>query len=146
MGLLIGAGWFVGLPYYPAVGAGVYLVYSIGSRFLLLRAHRAGMRLVRREQFSDAIPHFQHSYEFFTHHRWIDDWRFVTLLSSSEISHREMALVNLAFCHAQLGSGEKAREYYLQAVREYPGSPVAEAGLRMIEAGRGIGEAVSARE
>jgi len=135
LGFLVGVAWLVGLEDYPVIGAGVYLAYSLGIRFFILRAHRAGMALVRRGKFWEAIPHFQGSYEFFTRHSLIDKLRFLSLLSSSRVSYREMALLNLAFCHAQNGNGEKAREYYLQTVREYPGSRIAAAGLRMHEAG-----------
>lgn len=43
---------------YGALG---YLVYSFGSKALLLRHHRRGMSLARLKRFREAIPEFQSS-------------------------------------------------------------------------------------
>ncbi len=81
----------------------------------------------------EAGAEFKLSYDFFTRHPWIDDWRFITLLSSSRVSYREMALLNMAFCHAQEGDGVKAKEFYQRTLKEFPDSGMAKASLRMIE-------------
>ena len=44
-----------------------------------------------------------------------------------------MALLNIAFCHAQLGNGELAKEYYQKTLHEFPDSGMAKASLNMIE-------------
>jgi Tetratricopeptide repeat len=122
------------------VGAAIYLALSLGLRRLIPRDQRAGFALLRRGKFADALPHFQRRYEFFTRHRWLDDWRFISLLSSSRISYREMALLNVAYCHGQTGDGERSRECYQRVAREFPGSRIAEASLRMFEAAKAIAE------
>jgi hypothetical protein len=99
-----------------------------------------GVSLFRQERFADALPHFQRSYEFFTRHRWLDDWRFLTMLSSSRISYREMALLNVAFCYSQTGDGQRSRQCYQQALQEFPDSRMAQAALRMFEAAQCIPE------
>lgn len=130
----------LGLEPSPVVGAAAYLVVTFTLRRLIPRDHRAGVALYRREMFADALPHFQRSYEFFARHRWVDHWRFLTLLSSSRISYREMALLNVAYCYSQIGDGERSRAYYQQALQEFPGSRMTESALRMLEAARRIAE------
>jgi len=132
--ILMGGAYFAGFEPPIVVGAAAFLAISLALRRLIPRDHRAGIALFRREMFADALPHFQRSYEFFTRHRWLDDWRFIALLSSSRISYREMALLNVAYCYGQTGDGKKSRDYYERVVREFPGSQIAEASLRMIEA------------
>jgi hypothetical protein len=79
-------------------GAFAYLAYSIGSRLLIPRDHRAGIKLGRKQQFEQAIPKFQASFDFFNRHAWIDRFRSIVLMSPSAASYREMALANIAFC------------------------------------------------
>jgi len=45
-----------------------------------------------------------------------------------------MALVNIGFCHGQLGNAELAKEYYQKALQEFSDSVMAKASLNMIEA------------
>lgn len=140
MALLMAGAYFAGLEPFIVIGAAAYLGISFGLRRLVPQDHRAGMALFRQERFAEALPHFQRSYEFFTRHRWLDDWRFITLLSSSRISYREMALLNVAYCYGQTGDGERSREYYQRVAQEFPGSRIAEASLRMFEAAKRIAE------
>ena len=140
MALLVAGAYFAGFQPFIVVGATAYLVLSIGLRRLIPRDHRAGIALFRRERFADALPHFQRSYEYFTRHRWLDDWRFIALLSSSRVSYREIALLNVAYCYGQTGDGERSRELYQRAAQEFPGSRMAEASLRMFEAATRIAE------
>ncbi len=127
-------GWFV-TPTTSGVvwGAAVYLIYSVGSRKLIPRAHRRGIRLSQTQQFEDAIRAHKESYEFFTRHSWLDRYRSITMMSPSSMSYREMALINIAFAYGQIGNGEKAKEYYQRAQREFPDSGMAIAALKMIE-------------
>lgn len=82
-------------------GAIAYVAASILLRFAIPRHHRRGLSLFKKERFSEAVPHFFRSYDFFVKHRWLDRWRAVTLLSSSRIGYTEMALLNAAFCLSQ---------------------------------------------
>lgn len=120
----------------PAAGAVGYLTLAWTLRNTLARQHRQGMALVKRGQFEAALPHFAASYDFFRRHPWVDAQRHFTLLSPSRVSYCEMALVNQAFCHAQLGWGSDARRLYEQALAQFPGSNLAQTALRMLDAGR----------
>jgi tetratricopeptide (TPR) repeat protein len=110
-----------------------YVVVSLALRFGIPRDHRRGISLYKKERFSEAVPHFLRSYDFFAKYRWIDRWRAVTLLSSSRISYSEMALVNAAFCLAQAGERERSIQEYKRTLAEFPRSKIAEAALRLLE-------------
>lgn len=116
----------------PFSGLACYLVLLIVLRRAIPRHHRRGMALFRRERFGEAIPEFRCSYDFFTKHAWLDRWRSVSMLSSSRIPYREMALLNVAFCLSQLGKQDEARAEYTRVLNEFPGSKVAESALRML--------------
>jgi tetratricopeptide (TPR) repeat protein len=119
-------------------GALAYLGISFGLRTLIPREHQQGMKLVKEQKFLEAIPSFEKSYEFFSKKIWIDKYRFLTLLSSSAMSYREMALCNVAFCYSQIGEGKKAIEYYTKTLTEFPNNGLAQAGLRMLHSSEGI--------
>lgn len=137
MSLFIGATYLAGAEHFLLIGAAVYLVISISLRWFIPRDHRIGIALFRQNKFAEALSHFEQSYEFFTRNRWLDDWRFITLLSSSHISYREMALLNVAFCYGQIGDGLKSKQNYQRVAQEFPGSQIAEASLRMLESANG---------
>jgi hypothetical protein len=126
--------WLLRSPRGVMVGAAVYLAYSFGSRSLIPWYHRRGVRLSRHGRFAEAIPQHQTSYDFFTRHAWLDRYRAIVMMSPSAMSFREMALLNIAFAYAQLGDGAKAKEFYRRALEEFPGSAMAVAALRMIDA------------
>lgn len=114
-------------------GVVAFLTYSIGSRQLIARAHRAGIRLVKQQYFEDAIPKFQGSFDFFERHPWIDRFRSIVLMSPSAAGYREMALANIGFCYGQLGNGEQSRTYYQKCLELFPGSGLATSALRMLD-------------
>ena len=132
-GLVPGIDW----PEALYLGVGFYLAYSFGSRAVLAREHKAGMRQVKRGDFGAAIPFFERSFDFFERHAWLDRWRAITLMSSSRISYREMALVNVAFCYSKTGEGERAEAYYRRALDAFPDSVIARTALRLVESVRG---------
>jgi len=113
-------------------GALTYLILSFGLRNLVARDHRNGMKHVKKQQFESAIPLFEKSVAFFTKNNWIDKFRFLTLLSSSKMTYKEMGLCNIAFCYSQISNGQKAKEYYELALKEFPDNGLAAAGLKMI--------------
>ena len=123
---------------FVLLAALLYLAISVGVRNALTRHHRRGMHLFKEERFADAIPCFERSYSFFTAHSWIDKWRYLILLSSSRISYREMALLNTAFCYAQIGNGSKSLELYERTLHEFPGSKLAETALRLLRSAKGV--------
>lgn len=113
-------------------GALTYVGLSFFLRNFVAKAHRDGMRLVKQHNFMAAIPKFENSVDFFTKNSWLDKYRFITLLSSSKMTYKEMGLCNIAFCYSQTNNGQKAKEYYEQTLREFPENGLAIAGLRMI--------------
>ncbi len=112
----------------------VYLIYSIGSRYLISISHRKGISAFKQGDYTSALQNFEESYKFFQKYRWIDKWRFLILLSSSKISYREMALLNIAFCYSQLGEGVKSKQSYEKVLIHFPDSQMAVAALNMIDA------------
>lgn len=118
------------------LGLSVYLAWSFGSRAVLAREHRAGIARVRAGDLAGALGHFERSFAFSERHRWADAYRAVVMLSASALSYREMALVNAAFCHTQLGDGAAAVALYERALRLFPESAMAATALRTAEAFR----------
>ncbi|PQO33109.1 tetratricopeptide repeat protein [Blastopirellula marina] len=115
------------------IGLPIVLVYSLGSRYLIPRDHRRGLRLTSQSRFEEAISAYQRSLEFFTKYAWVDRYRAFVLMSPSALSYREMALCNIAYCHLQLGNTNEAAACYRQALEMNPQNSLATAGLRMIE-------------
>jgi tetratricopeptide (TPR) repeat protein len=115
------------------IGCICYLILSRGIRVFIGQDQRKGIQLVHAGAFQKAIEHFKKSYIFFKKHEWVDQYRYIVLLSSSKISFREMALVNIAFCYSQLGNSEKSLEFYAQALKEFPSSNIAKTALKMAE-------------
>ena len=132
MGLLIYVLYIFHSPEPFLYGALTYLGLSFFLRNFVAKDHRDGMRLVKQNNFEDAISKFEKSVTFFTKNNWLDKYRFLTLLSSSKMTYKEMGLCNIAFCYSQTNNGEKAKEYYEQTLREFPENGLAIAGLRMM--------------
>jgi tetratricopeptide (TPR) repeat protein len=117
----------------PVIYGGLtYIGLSILLRNILAKDHRDGLRLAKQENFTDAINKFEKSVDFFTKNSWLDKYRFLTLLSSSKMTYKEMSLCNIAFCYSQTNNGKKAKEYYEQIIKEFPENGLAIAGLRLI--------------
>ena len=115
------------------LGCAVYLAYSIGSRRLVARHHRAGIRLSGAGDFDAAIHEYELSYRFFSQNARLDNFRSIFLMSASAMSYREMALVNVAFCHSQAGRGLEAKATYERALHEFPESVMATSALKLIQ-------------
>lgn len=113
-------------------GALTYLILSFGLKNILTKDHRQGINLVKQQKFADAIHYFEKSVDFFSKNAWVDKYRFLTLLSPSKMSYREMDLCNTAFCYSQTGDGLKAKEIYQQTLEDYPENGIAIAGLNML--------------
>ena len=144
---IVAAAWVVNghdLAAAFAVGALVYLAYSWGSRAVVARHHRAGMRALKAERFREAEARFAQSGAWFDRHPWVDRWRSVVLLSSGTYGYREMALLNRAYAFVQLGDGDRALDLYRRVLDEYPGSMMAQSALRAADAFRQPGGGGSA--
>ncbi len=122
----------------PLVGSGIYLVYSFGSRLLLVRDHKRGLILLNAGRFKEAIEAFEESYRFFSEHLWIDRFRSIVLMSPSAMTYHEMALCNIAFAYSQMGDGAGAEGYYRRTLDEFPENGLAKASLKMIESSKSI--------
>ena len=109
-----------------------YLIISISLRYLIPKSHRKGIKFTKEKKFENAIPEFEKSYHFFTQNNWIDKYRYITMLSSSKMNYKEMALCNIAFCHSQIGNGKQAIAFYEKALKEFPENGLAESGLKML--------------
>ncbi|MEJ6980195.1 tetratricopeptide repeat protein [Pedobacter sp. P351] len=116
----------------PFYGLVTYLIISFSVRTIIPHSHNKGMRYVKKDKFAEAIPCFEKSYTFFTRYNWVDKYRYITLLSSSSMSYREMSLTNIALCYSQLGDAIKAKEYYEITLEEFPGSEIAKSGLSLL--------------
>ena len=121
-------------PFVPIVI--VYLCLFIGLRKMIPRNHRRGVAFLRVKEFEKAAQEFEASYRFFERHPWLDRFRYLTLLSASRISYREMALLNSAYCYGLIGDGRKMKEYYEKALQRFPDSDIAKLSLQMIESAR----------
>jgi tetratricopeptide (TPR) repeat protein len=113
-------------------GALTYLLLSFSLRNFVPMDHRNGIKKNNAGHFQAAISDFEKSYTFFKRYEWIDKYRFITLLSASKMSYREMALANIAFSYGQIGNGKKSKEYYERTLKEFPESGLAKSALRMI--------------
>lgn len=132
MGLLIYSYYLLQSQEPFLYGALTYLGLSFSLRTFVAKDHRDGMRLVKQHSFIDAISKFEKSVDFFAKNNWLDKYRYLTLLSSSKMTYKEMGLCNIAFCYSQTNNGQKAKEYYEQTLKEFPENGIAIAGLRMI--------------
>ena len=133
LGIFIVLASFSGTQNPGIMGALAYISASVLLRKTVAQHHRKGMAHFRKEEFAPALDRFQQSYDFFSHNRWVDDWRYVTLMSSSRISYQEMALLNIAYCYGQLGEEARSREYYLKTLNEFPDSAMAMAAIEMLD-------------
>ncbi len=89
-----------------------------------------------RKEYDAAISLFDESYLFFSKHKWIDDDRAITMMSPSNWSYRELALLNAAAAHAEKGEVTKAKGYYERVTTEFPDNEYAKSALKFIAAAR----------
>ena len=115
------------------LGAAFYVTYSFGSRYVLARSHRAGMRATSRKDFDTALEAFQKSYEFFSRHAWLDDYRALTMMSPSVWSYREMALMNIASVHVMRKDYAAATKACSKVLDEFPQNEIAKRTIDMIQ-------------
>lgn len=132
MGLLIFIWSLFQKDFYIISGCITYLIISFSLRTFIPKSHKKGMKFLNVSKFQDAISEFHKSYDFFTKYNWLDKYRFITLLSSSAMSYKEMALNNIAFSYGQLGNGENAKKYYQKMLEEFPKNEIARTALNML--------------
>jgi tetratricopeptide (TPR) repeat protein len=110
-----------------------YVIALLLQRFIPLN-HKKGIKFVKKGDFASAIEQHQQSYEFFTKHKKLDKYRFITMLSTSRISYTEMSLFNIAYCYAQSGNGALSKQYYEKVLAQFPNSGMAKSALNSIKA------------
>lgn len=120
-------------PFLPLMPYLIFVAYLLLSRRLIAKHHRNGCRAFKRGDLESAISEMQASYAFFQRHPWLDRFRCLTMLSTSGMSYRELALVNIGFFQAQSGRGNEAKAAYRRAVAEFPESVVGRQAMKMIE-------------
>lgn len=113
-------------------GCLTYSIIAFVLRSILSKSHRKGIRLVKERKFDKAIPYFEKSVAYFSKNNWIDKYRFLTLLSASRFTYKEMGLCNIAFCYSQLGYGQKAKDYYQIVLSKNPNNGLAITALNML--------------
>ncbi len=116
------------------LGAAVYYLLFLGLRRFVSSDHRRAMKLFSAGNYLEAIPQFEKSYAFFNEHKWVDNFRTITLFSTSLISYREIALANIAYSYAKENRTAKAREVYERMLTEFPNSIIAEQSLKVLNA------------
>lgn len=118
------------VPFFFA--AVTYALLTLVLRRAFSSNHRRGVRLMVSKKYTEAIGSFGKSIAYLNKNSWVDKYRFLTLLSSSKRSYREMALCNIAFCHTQIGNGQQAKQMYEAILQEFPDNDLALAALNML--------------
>jgi len=138
--VFIAAATYLAVPKQILAGTLAYLVLAALIRLLLTSHQRRGMHYAREGRLELAVPEFQKSYEFFHRHAWLDEMRYIFLLSTSRVSYREMGLLNLAYCDLWADRGEDAVRTYLRTIEEFPDSGLAWTGIKLFQQGGHDGE------
>ncbi|MFA0962497.1 tol-pal system YbgF family protein [Roseivirga sp. BDSF3-8] len=116
---------------------GIYAFFTFLALSILLRLipgeHRKAVSAYHKGAYREAIAHFEKSYAFFSRHAWLDRTRYISLLSASKMAYREMALLNIAYSHGQLGNLSEMRKYVERTVKEFPKSKPARGALALMD-------------
>jgi hypothetical protein len=118
-------------------GAGVLVVYALLIRWRVTGDHRVALWHLASHDYEQAISRFEASLAFFDRHPLLDRLRYVVLISPTGHRYREMAMLGLGYCHAQLGH-VVARDWYEACLRDYPKNMTAVAALALMRTGARI--------
>lgn len=108
-----------------ALGFAFYFAYLSFSRALLLGAHTRAMKLFRRGNYPAAIAAFAASERYLAARPWIDNHRWLVVLSASALSYREIALFNIGKAQDKLGQTAQARRTFIRLLELAPRSQLA---------------------
>ena len=125
------------------IGTSVLLLYVLLSRLVVTGDHQLALWYQAHHDYELAIPRLEASLRWFERHRWLDRLRFLLLLSPTGYGYRELALLGLGHCNAQLGRAE-ARDWYQACLRAYPDNATARAALEILRRGAELGRRRSA--
>lgn len=115
------------------VAALIYFGLSLLLRKIIPTDHSRGMSLLFKEDYEAARQAFEQSFQYFTKNKWIDDCRVLTMMSASNISYREMALINQALCYLQMGEIDAARNGYETVLKLFPKSQMAKKAIEYLD-------------
>lgn len=87
---------------------------------LLLKDNSKGAQLAKIKDYENAISHFKKCADYLTKNEWIDRHRYITVLSRSRLSYREVVLLNWAFCLAKAGRKQEATGLLQDIIKQYP--------------------------
>jgi tetratricopeptide (TPR) repeat protein len=104
--------WFQGKVYGLFMGIIAFLIILLLQQSIHRGSFRQGMKYLKKNQYDAAITSFQKSLKHFEQYPFLDKYRYVLLISPSEISCKEMALQNIVACYCFLNDKEKATFYY----------------------------------
>jgi len=102
-------------------GALTYLVTAWTLRLTLQGHQRRGIRLLRQDRLNEALSCFEKSDAFFARHPWVDQYRAITMFSSSAYGYREMALQNQVHVLLRLNRVEEAMQRLEKLIAIAPG-------------------------
>lgn len=111
-----------------------YSFLALRLRKTIAKSHRHGIMLVRNGNFPAAIPYLERSVAYFKKNQWVDQYRFITLMSSSKFSYKEIALCNLAYCFVQINNRAQAISLYKEVLQQNPNNGFAKTALNMMTA------------
>ncbi|WP_157543820.1 tetratricopeptide repeat protein [Mucilaginibacter paludis] len=114
-------------------GSITYLLIIYLVRYFIPLSMRKGVSLIKHNKFDEAIPYFRRSVQFFTQYAWLDQYRSITILSSSRYTYKEMSMCNEAFSLSQINRGAEAKQIYEEVLAQYPQNNIAATALRMME-------------
>lgn len=120
------------------VGTSVLLLYVLLSRLVFTGDHQLALWYQAHQEYELAIPRLEASLRYFEKHPLLDRLRFVLMLSPTGYRYRELALLGLGHCNAQLGRLE-ARDHYEACLRLNPHNTTAHAALVLMQKGAELG-------
>lgn len=109
--------WFPGKVYGLFTGVLVFLMVLLLQQYIHRRPFRRGIKYLKKNEYDAAITCFQESLKHFEQYPFLDRYRYLLLISASEISCKEMALKNIVACYYFLKEKEKAAFYYDSLIR-----------------------------
>lgn len=112
--------YLLDVSHYLVLGASLYFLLSIYLKVLIPKWHRKGVFYLKKGELQGSILSFQRSYQYFQKNAWIDQYRALTLFSTSHLSYSEMAIMNIIYCYEQLGDKKNALKYHKLLQQQFP--------------------------
>lgn len=94
------------------IGVLAFLFVLLFQQYVHRYSFRQGIKQLKKRNYNAAIGCFQKNLRHFERYPFLDKYRYLLLISASEISCKEMALKNIVACYYFLNDKEKATFYY----------------------------------